>query len=126
MRMLRKNKRVIYYALLVSKTEVIDDYGNHTGAFYPVYSDPVELQINVSAARGNLELDEFGINTQYNKTIVTDDLNCPIDEESILWIDRVPDSNGESGAVKHNYAVVSVAKSLNQITYALKEESVSV
>lgn len=125
MRMLLKNKRTIYYALYTGKTENVDSYGNKTGEYVENYSAPIELKINVSAARGSLDLEQFGINTQYTKTMVTDDLNCPIDEESILWIDRVPDSNGEAGSVKHNYAVVQVAKSLNQITYAIKEVSVS-
>lgn len=58
----------------------------------------------------------FGINTNYSKTMIVDDLNCDIDEHSILWIDTT--------STEHNYIVVEVAKSFNHIVYAIREVNV--
>ena len=54
------------------------------------------------------------MNISYTKTVIVDDMSCPIDEHSILWIGVTPDS-------PHNYEVVQVAKSLNHISYAVQE-----
>lgn len=123
MRSLNRNKQRIYYSLYSSKTPILDEYGNQTGEYETTYATPVALDINVSAARGTSDVEQFGINTAYTKTMVTNDLTCPIDETTRLWIGREPTDNGVE--VPHNYVVVMVAKSVNSITYAIKEVSVS-
>lgn len=119
MRMLLKNKQDIFYSNLDGEESVFDEYGNETGEKTIKYTTPQMLSINVSAARGSLDLEQFGINADYSKTMVTEDLDCPIVEGSILWVGITPDE------LEHNYVVTSVAKSLNQITYAIKEVSKS-
>lgn len=123
MRSLNRNKQRIYYSLYSSKTPILDEYGNQTGEYETTYATPVALDINVSAARGTSDVEQFGINTAYTKTMVTNDLTCPIDETTRLWIGREPTDNGVE--VPHNYVVVMVAKSVNSITYAIKEVSVT-
>lgn len=122
----QRNKQTLYYALYQGKTEIIDEYGNVTGQFSNNYSSPQSVKMNISPARGTSDVEQFGINANYSKTMVTDDMNCPIDENSILWIDRMPTSS--HGSVlsdnPHNYVVTQVAKSLNSITYAIKEVNV--
>ena len=113
MRGLARNKTTVYYALYTGDTENTVD-GLYTGETIPSYGTPQELGANVSAARGTSEIDLFGINVSYTKTIVVDDTDCPIDEHSILWI-------GIEATSPHNYEVVGVAKSLNHITYAVQE-----
>lgn len=128
MKALKRNKQTFWYANLSSDTPPTpqyDDYGNETGEIGLTYDLPVEFHANVSAARGTADLDAFGINANYSKTIVTDDLSLPIDKSTILWIDKEPDANGEAGAIKHDYVVVAVAKSLNNLTIAIKEVIVS-
>ena len=120
MEALQRNKRTFYYSLYKSKEEQVVN-GEYTGTYAITYEAPVLMKANISASRGTAELEQFGINADYSKTIVTDDVNCPIDEHSILWIGRTPDSNGEAGTVKHNYVVAAVARSLNSVTYAVRE-----
>lgn len=125
---LKRNKRTFWYANLsanIPPTPQYDDYGNETGDMGLTYDLPTEVSANISAARGTADLDAFGINTTYSKTIVTSNLTLPIDKSTILWVDKVPDSNGEAGAVKHDYVVVAVARSINSLTIAVKEVSVS-
>lgn len=125
MKALLRNKQSFWYANISTTAAEYDEYGNETGENTITYSAPVQTSANISPARGTADLDEFGINENYTKTIVTDDLTIPIDKSTILWIGIEPDVNGEAGTVKHNYVVVAVAKSLNSVTIAVKEVSVS-
>ena len=117
MRSLNRNKQKIYYALYRGKTEVIDENGLRTGNFPPEYSSPQPLSINVSAQRGTPTVEMFGIDTDYSRTMQTNDLKCPIDETSVLWVGKEPNEAGSD----FNYRVVAVARSINSITYAIQE-----
>ena len=119
MRTLGRNKTKIYYSLFEGEEEIMVD-GDPTGESVPSYSDPVALWCNVSASRGVADSELFGINLDYSRTLCIRDTDCPIDEESILWIGRSP-KNGD----KHNYVVRAVAKSLNNTVIAVKEVRVS-
>lgn len=114
MRSLNRNETTIYYALYDGKTEEVDANNLYTGVVVAAYETPVALRASVSAARGTSEIDLFGVNTNYTKTVIVDDTSCPIDEHSRLWINTTPTN-------PHNYEVVSVARSLNHITYAAKQ-----
>ena len=121
MRLGRINTQTVYYASLIDKEPLVDEYGNATGEYKLIYSAPIKARMNVSAARGGAYVEQFGINNPYERTAVTCDMKCPIDTASIMWIGIEPDENGENGEVKHNYAVITVARSINAIEYALKE-----
>lgn len=125
MKALERNKREFWYANINTTSNATDEYGNETGEKDITYDSPVSFMANISPARGTADLDAFGINADYTKTIVTDNLTLPVDKSTILWIDSVPDENGEAGTVKHDYVVVAVAKSLNSMTIAIKEVNVS-
>jgi len=119
MRTLKRNQRKIYYATLIGKEPVTDEWGNETGEYNMVYSDPLPIRINVSAAQGRLETRQFGQMENYDRTLITDDMNCPIDESSILWIDNLDTTKA------HDYVVTKVARSLNVIQYAVRKVNVS-
>ena len=114
MRELEINKQTIYYATLVDYTDKIDSSGYRTGEKVKTYSDPVSLRINVSPARGNADRDIFGIDCNYSRTMTTADLECPIQEDTILWI-GIPSTDPP------NYVVVRKAVSLHDIVYAIRE-----
>lgn len=114
----------IYYALYTGKTPKVDAQGYKTLEYEKHYSEAQPLWISVSASKGAAYSSPLGINLDYSKTLSTHDMDCPLTEESVLWIDREPyDSNGNP--VPHNYVVTTVAKSLNAIVYAVKEVKVS-
>lgn len=125
MKTLLRNKQTFWYANIKSTAASYDDYGNETGEPSITYDAPVSVDANISPARGTADIDAFGINSDYTKTIVTDDLTIPIDKSTILWIGIAPDKDGEAGTIKHNYVVAQVAKSLNSVTIAVKEVNVS-
>lgn len=122
MRCLVRNKTKIYYATYIWSTEIIDDYGNSTGEYEVTYSNPIECKANVSAAQGELQSQQFGETESYDKVIVLDDRDAPIDEHSILWVDTLPLLN-EDGATStpHDYTVSKVARSLNGVSIAIRK-----
>lgn len=119
LRTLERNKQIIYYALFDGKEPVIDEYGNQTGEYEILYTPPTLLKINVSAARGEYSTRQFGDTEKYDKVLMTDDLNVPITETSILWIDSLDTTK------PHDYIVKKVAKSLNSVSIAVSKVSVS-
>ena len=118
MKNLKRNKRLIYYALRTGETANIDEYGNETGESTPTYTEPVALHCNVSAAQGEDAVQAFGSFTGYSRTLCVSDVNCPIDEDSLVWF-GVPTTD------PHNYIVVLKADSKNGVLYALQEVTVT-
>lgn len=108
MRTLVRNKQVIQVRNLVSKTEIFDEYGNATGQYQLIFSDPMEISANVSEAIGAAEARMFGITDGYDKVIVLEDLNG-ISETSEIW------HEGD----KH--MVVRISKSLNSVSIAVRK-----
>lgn len=119
MRLLKRNKQQIYYALYEGKEPIKDEYDNLTGEYGIKYSDPVPLKLNISPARGESSIAQFGQMEDYDRVLITDDMNCPIDENSILWIENLNTNE------PHDYIVKRVARSLNNISYAVKKVKVS-
>lgn len=124
MRCLHRNKRKFYYALFKEKVAIQDEYGNDSGEYRVVYQTPVEMKANVSAATGEAQVEQFGNSLLYDKVIITDELDCPVDEHSVLCIDSPP-SYDEDGNLIFDYIVKKVAKSINTISFAVSKVEVS-
>ena len=114
MHTLARNRRSFYYATYQGKQKKYDADGRYTGQPEIAYSDPVEAKMNISPSLGRAELESFGITSGYTHTIVTDDMDCPMDEYSIIWY-------GIPTTETHNYVVVRKAVTLNHLIYALQE-----
>ena len=126
MRTLTRNKVRIYYANYRSKTPIKDEYGNLNGEYDISYENPVAVEANVSAARGESTTRQFGEDVRYDRIIVLDNPAFPIKETSILWIDTHPEI-AEDGSTKtpHDYIVKQVAPSLNSVSIAVSKVNVS-
>lgn len=126
MRCLNRNKQKMYYATYVSYTAKKDGAKNETGENIPEPANPVVMYANISAARGTSEAEQFGMGLNYDKTVVTDDMDCPITETTVLWIDTMPVIE-QDGTTKtaYDHVVRRVAKSINSITYAVQKVHVS-
>ena len=125
MRCMARNKTTFYYALYTGQTEIIDEYENATGQYSVTFGNPTMVLGNVSAAQGEMQTRQFGESESYDKVIVLDDVNTPIDEYSILWVDTLPHLN-EDGSTEspHDYVVKKVARSLNSVSIAISKVSV--
>lgn len=133
MRCLLRNMRDFHFALYTGKNEIKDEYGNNTGEYEVTYSNLIKCKGNISAAQGEVQSRQFGDSESYDKVIVLDNTNIPIDEYSILWVDTTPlvDNScqlvlNDDGEVitPHDYIVKKVARSLNSISIAISKVSV--
>lgn len=125
MRCLTKNKRPFYYYLYHDKKPIVDADGNKTGEYTLLYHRGVECHGNISAGSGDAQTELFGNNIRYEKVIVIDDPNCPIDENTVLCIDIKPCPYSDVETPKHDYIVKAVAKSLNSVSIAISKVGVN-
>jgi hypothetical protein len=126
MRTLARNKIRIYYANFHTKVPLKDEYGNLTGEYDIVYDNPVEIEANVSAARGESTTRQFGEDESYDRVIVMDDPKVPINVSSVLWIDTPPVLKADGSTdTPYDYIVKQVAPSLNSVSIAVSKVSVA-
>ena len=147
MRLLERNKKPLWYALRTGSTYITDSNGHKTGDKEQAYGNPVRVMMSmaISSCANNLgsqgiaELEPWGIVTGYTARAVTEDMTCPIAEDSRIWYGIEPTKvvqvqktvNGqtvtvdETVSVPHNYKVVRRAESINHLIFYLKEVDVS-
>lgn len=139
MRDCKKNQQELYYATYSDQiTEYYRDsdgniiYDEIDGELIPRikneragYSNPVTFDINVSAGKGTSQEEVFGVSLDYTKTISTTDMSLPLDEKSLVWFETEPayNSDGTVNEASADYSVVGIAKSLNNVVYALKKRA---
>lgn len=123
MKILKRNKTPFWYQLYDRTKTVEDEDGNEVGSVV-VYKDAVEMKGNISSATGSAQVEQFGNFAGYDKVIVVDDMSCPIEETTVLFIDKKPEYDAEGNPL-FDYVVKRVAKSLNVIAYAVKRVDVS-
>ena len=137
MRCLKRNMQKFWYCLYESSEEILDEYGNATGQMAVNYDEAVEMTANVSPATGQAQVEMFGDLDSYDKVIVTDQMDCPIDEQTVLFIDKEPEYDTETVEAddpqedpteikrpKYDYIVKRVAKSINSIAIAVRKVEV--
>ena len=115
MRTTQRDKRTVAYAFYKGVTEIVLPDGTHTGEYTIQYTEPVKARMNVSGGRGAADVAMFGFNSTYARSIVTEDLDTPFNEETVFWIETDPDTQ------PHDYRVVGVSRTINQVVIALAE-----
>ena len=138
MRLMQRNLKPLWYSLYRGNFKILDSDGYETGEKEIIYDDPVKIMCNVSPATGQAEQEQFGVIENYDKIVMTDDMTCPINENTILYIEEDPkrvamlkiqfavnpfgDLAFKSKVTNHHeYVVRRVAKSLNHISYGVSE-----
>lgn len=124
MKEMERNKQPFWYMLYDRKEAVLDEYGNETGEYRVYYQPAVRFEANISPATGASQVEQFGNLSGYDKVIVTCKMTCPIDENSVLFIDKTPEYTTD-GKPLFDYTVKRVATSLNSISYAVSKVVVS-
>ena len=115
MRTLKRNKQKVWYWLYKEDTEILDANNLRTGEYRKTYEEPQLVMSNVAPATGNASVEPFGVETEYSHIMVVEN-DCPITEESIVWVGSDPTT-----ATENFYRVVRIAKSLNHTRIALRE-----
>lgn len=119
MRSLLRNQQPVFFKLYEGEEEIVDEYGNPTGSFLPVYSSLKSAMLCVSPNKGNSEVQQFGSLEDYDRTMTTADTKVAIDENSVLWVDGA-NTNGP-----YNYIVKRRAPWKNSIQFAIQQVKVS-
>lgn len=93
MRGLRRNKRPVYYAMYEGVEEMMRD-GYYTGGREKFYAPVQKVLMDVGASRtaygfvsSVVQMELQGLDKPYSKVAMVDDINCPITEETIIWLD---------------------------------------
>lgn len=120
MKLMKRNLKPIWYCLYLGNTIVYDDDGYETGEKEITYGNPVEKECSVSPATGVALREVFGVADSYDYIMLTDDMNCPINENTLVYSDNPNGSNAFE-----TYVVRRVAKSLNHLTYGLSRVELS-
>lgn len=108
MRTLLRNTRPVTYQNLIGTEEILDAAGFTTLEVKPVYSEPVTVRLNISAAVGQEAVEVFGSQTDYSRTISLCG-ECPFSEGSRIEFDG------------RKYVVVKIADSKNGYLVAVRE-----
>lgn len=134
MRVLERNKEHLWYANPTGTTYVTDSNGLKTGEKQITYGTPEKVRMSMAissganslSSQGMVELTSYGLQASYTHKAVTEDLSCPMNEESFVWYKIEPTKivDGQIVNVHHNFKVVRKSKSLNHIIYYLKEVDV--
>ena len=111
MKCLRRNTGIYYYATYTGKTEAKDENGYYTGESAIQYSDVKRVRGVLSAVSGTATVEMFGPFKNYDAVLVTDDISCDMDENSVLYTDA--DKTAVKGIVRR------VSRTPNTILYAI-------
>lgn len=120
---MERNKTSFSYIPYQENAPITDSDGNEIGRG-TVYGEVGTMRANVSAATGYAQTEQFGTFIDYDKVIVTDDMTCPINEHTVLFIDKDVEYDGD-GKPLPDYIVRRVARSLNSISIAASKVDVS-
>lgn len=115
MRTVKRNKRPVAFAFYQGVTELTDADGNLTGEYSVQYTEPVKTLMNVSGGRGQADIAMFGLTQTFGRTATTEDLDTPWNTETVMWIEKDPDTE------PFDYRVVAVSRTINQVVLALSE-----
>ena len=90
-----------------TETDLNED-GEHTGEYRPVYGEPIEYTGNICAPSGHTNQTFYGEDIRYTHTLVMDDPEADIKETGLVrWKD-------------HLYEITAVRPSLNGLSVALR------
>lgn len=129
-----RNMRPFWYANFVGNVSETDENGRYTARPVAKYTKPVKAWANISTTTGitnnniagRTETEHFGVNLVYNAVINPVQLDFPMDEYSICWLDHEPVIKKDGSTdTPHDHYVHRVAVSLNSKAYLLTRVGVN-
>lgn len=118
MRMLHKNTVPFHYANVSSLEELKDEYGNSTGEYDVIYSEPIECRGCISPAKRYIDREQFGIHADYDKAIVLSSRPSGMSEDSVVWVDSSVDSG-------YDYIIRRISEWKNSCVVYIKKVDVT-
>ena len=125
MRNLLLNKTKHYVLNYKGEEMVKDDDGNYTGEVAIAYTKPIMFMGHISGARGSSQVEMFGTDVAYDKTIIitTKEFNrLKITENSVFFIDKKVSYDNDHIPL-YDYRVMRIAETINEVAIALEKVS---
>ena len=104
--------------------EVLDDDGWEAGEKTIFYTKPIPFKSHISGARGSSQVEIFGTDVAYDKTILItkNEFNrLKINENSVFFINKKPTYDGTTPL--YDYRVKRIAETINEVAIALEKVS---
>lgn len=142
MRGLAINQRDLYYCLFVPFPEeaLYEDEGDQdrrvyedgffSGDYVSEFGPLQTLRASLSSEKGGVNEEVFGLQLDYDLAVLTFDVDCPIQEDTILWIGKemavmkphvgTAFTDLPKNLPPYNYRVVRRAESLNSVLFAVR------
>lgn len=123
MRNLMINKSLVNYLNYKGQVAVEDENHKLTGEKTIEYSTLKKIYAHVSSAVGSSQVDSFGTEINYDKTILLtrDEFEeTQINENSVFFLDKKPEFNKDNAPL-YDYHVVRIAKTINEVVIAVKK-----
>lgn len=114
MRLLRRNKQILWYANLYKVRALKDEYGNETPEKSVEYNAPERIMANVSVVDSDVELSMFGAESKDMIRICVP-LNTPIKENAVFWYGADPPVSYIPNTPRNNFAYAGSKRSLNTL-----------
>ena len=126
MRTLQRNRKVVFYALPTGrKTKARDSFGNYTGEPIPEYTTPQRYsKLSAMNNKGVIMPEAFGLSDNYETSLVTTDMACPIKEGARLWVGICP-CNADGTEQPYTHLVKAVLPTINGIKVVIESVKVS-
>lgn len=111
MRCLKRNQQTIWYALLSTSGNAVDENGDPTGEALNAWGEPIKARMNIRTTVSEFELHAYGLSERNMIEMLTDDMDCPLWEDSLVWYEADPKTD------EANYRVIRRFAGLDSIRY---------
>lgn len=106
MKLLRRNLTKFEYLPYTGNQSDLNESGEHTGEYYPVYGEPVTYRGNIASPTGYAAQTFYGLDIRYSHILVMDKPDADIQETGLVrWRGDLYDIR----AVRPSINVLSVA-----------------
>ena len=132
MRNLARDTQSVWVSLYESKAKNLVD-GVWTGEYVITRSTPYEVFPTITASRGSVANEVFGVQVDYDRTAIFDSTDTGITETAVFWVDSAPAFDAEGNlevdaygqpTVPWDYVVELVAVNRNYTSVALRKADV--
>ena len=136
MRNLKRNKELLKYSLQDGEVPVYEEYTDdngktvkyETGNYELGYSEPVEFFGNIAFSSGEVEIQEFGVDTSsYDAVLILEKDELPITETALVWYQSEVSYKDTDKTViepkSADYRVKAIKQSKNQLKVLLERNT---
>lgn len=118
MKMCERNKKTIHFKNVLGTRPIYDVHGYASGEYETVLSEMQNARMSISPNKGSASVEMFGSDLNYSRTLITENMNCTLKENSVVWVDN-------DVTEPYDYIVVAKAPGLTNISYAIRKVDVS-